>query len=133
MKDDGEYIDYGSTIRLAPPADVLKGFAYKDNEMPEGLTSAAQAFFLRARTLYHSPVDADRGKREMKELEQQYYIDRGNEQQAQQHAKMWEKIEAPATTYSITQTVENADLFYAAVYGLPNDWRLRRNEKHEPV
>lgn len=126
--DEGDYIDYGETVSLAPPADVLKGLAYKDNEMPKGLTSAAQAFFLRARTLYHSPVDADRGKREMKELEQQYFADRGNEQQAQQHARMWARIEGPATAYANMPTVENADLFYAAVYDLPKDWRLERND-----
>ena len=125
--DEGDYIDYGETVSLAPPADVLKGLAYKDNEMPKGLTSAAQAFFLRARTLYHSPVDADRGKREMKELEQQYFADRGNEQQMLQYARMWARIEGPAMAYANMPTVENADLFYAAVYDLPKDWRLERN------
>jgi len=125
--DEGEYIDYGETIRLAPPADILKGLAYKDNEMPEGLTSAAQAFFLRARTLYHSPVDADRGKREMKELEQQYFIDRSNELQTLQYARLWVRIEIPALIYATKPTIENADLFYAAVYDLSDDWRMKRN------
>jgi len=36
------------------------------------------------------------------------------------------RIEGPATAYSTTPTVENADLLYAAVYGLPRDWRLGR-------
>ena len=127
MKDDGDCMDYGHTVRLAPPADVLKALAYKDAEMPEGITSAAQAFFIRARTLYRSPVSADQGKREMKELEQQYIIDRGNEQQMLQYARMWARIEGPATIYAKAPTVENADLLYAAVYDLPKDWRIKRN------
>lgn len=107
-------------------ADVLKALAYKDAEMPEGITSAAQAFFIRARTLYRSPVSADQGKREMKELEQQYIIDRGNEQMTLQYARLWSRIEGPAKTYSLAPSIENADLLYAAIYGLPQNWRVDR-------
>lgn len=42
------------------------------------------------------------------------------------HSNMWARIEQAATNYSHTPTLDNADKFYAAVYGLPDDWRVKR-------
>lgn len=39
---------------------------------------------------------------------------------------MWKRIEEAATNYSLNPSIEKADAFYAAVYNLPNDWRLKR-------
>lgn len=126
MKDEGDYIDYGETIRLAPPADILKALAYKDGDMPEGLTSAAQIFFLKARALYRSPVSPEQGRSEMKELEYQYINDRVKENEMLLYSRLWVRIEIPALIYATEPSVENADKFYAAVYNMPDDWRAKR-------
>ncbi len=39
---------------------------------------------------------------------------------------MWLRIEQAASAYTENSTIENADRFYAAVYNLPDDWRLKR-------
>ena len=39
---------------------------------------------------------------------------------------IWSRLEASATKYAKEPTIENADKFYAAVYNMPDDWRLKR-------
>jgi hypothetical protein len=42
------------------------------------------------------------------------------------YSEMWLRIESTSTNYAKNPTAENADMFYAAVYNLPDDWRLKR-------
>lgn len=43
-----------------------------------------------------------------------------------QYSFIWTRLEAAANKYSKEPSIENADKFYAAVYNLPDDWRLKR-------
>ena len=39
---------------------------------------------------------------------------------------MWARIEPYATKYANDSTIEHADQFFSAVYGLTEDWRCKR-------
>lgn len=43
-----------------------------------------------------------------------------------QYSGIWARIEQAASNYTQDSTTENADRFYAAVYNLSDDWRLKR-------
>lgn len=44
----------------------------------------------------------------------------------QKYDNMWKRTETSAREYALNPSIENADKFYATVYNLPNDWRLKR-------
>ena len=41
---------------------------------------------------------------------------------------IWARLERSARDYAMNPTKETADMFYAAVYNLPDDWRNDRNK-----
>jgi len=48
------------------------------------------------------------------------------ERETQKRADMWKRIESRAHDYVFDSTIENADRFYAAVYNVNDDWRVKR-------
>lgn len=125
--DDLDYIEYTYTIHVAPPSQFLKAAAYRGEEMLEGLTSAAQTFFIKARNLYKAGIDRGQGCREMTEAERAYSCEKQTEAANFRISQLWEEIEAPAREYGHSSGTPEGDRFYAAVYGMPDDWRLKRN------
>jgi hypothetical protein len=104
--------------------------AYLRQPMPGGLCLSEQKTFLALRFLY---AEFDRGviskeqaalEKQMliRQMEHEIKIDKLNERIAQ----LWKRIEQPAREYVYDSTIENADKFYAAVYNLGDDWRLKR-------
>jgi hypothetical protein len=106
--------------------------AYLRQPMPDGLCLSEQKAFLALRFLY---AEFDRGviskeqaalEKQMliRQMEHEIKIDKLNERIAQ----LWKRIEIPASEYAKNPTRKTADAFYAAVYGLPDDWRNDRNK-----
>ena len=124
--DELEFIEYAYAIYIAPPAMFLKTAAYRGEEMLEGLTSAAQTFFIKARNLYKAGIDSERGRREMIETERAYERDVTMESINFRISQLWAEIEAPAREYAHSAGTPEGDRFYAAVYGATGNWRLDR-------
>jgi len=124
--DDLEYIEYSYAIYIAPPAMFLKTAAYRGDEMLEGLTSAAQTFYIKARNLYKAGIDSEQGRREMIETERAYERDKATEAANFRISQFWVEIEAPAREYAHSAGTPEGDRFYAAVYGASENWRLDR-------
>lgn len=104
--------------------------AYLRQPMPDGLCLSEQKTFLALRFLY---AEFDRGviSKEQAALEKQKVIRRmeheiKTDKMNAQIAQLWKRIEQPAREYVFDSTIENADKFYAAVYGLVENWRLKR-------
>lgn len=124
--DEFEYIEYPFLILVAPPALFLKAAAYRGEEMLEGLTSAAQTFFIKARNLYTAGIESEQGKREMIEAVQAYERDEAIEIADFEKSQFWIQIEESARKYADSAGTPEGDRFYAAVYGTTDDWRLKR-------
>ncbi len=124
--DELEYIEYTHAIYIAPHVWLLKEAAYKGDEMLEGLTSAAQTFFIKARNLYKAGIDSEQGKREMIEIIRAYEQDVNTEAMNFRNSQLWAEIEEPARNYAFSAGTPEGDRFYAAVYGTPENWRLER-------
>lgn len=106
--------------------------AYLRQPMPDGLCLSEQKTFLALRFLY---AEFDRGviSKEQAALEKQKLLARMNhelkiDKQNEKIAHLWKRIEIPASEYAKNPTRKTADAFYAAVYGLPEDWRNDRNK-----
>ena len=106
--------------------------AYLRQPMPDGLCLSEQKAFLALRFLY---AEFDRGviSKEQAALEKQKLLARMNhelkiDKQNEKIAHLWKRIEIPASEYAKNPTRKTADAFYAAVYGLPEDWRNDRNK-----
>ena len=104
----------------------LKLTAYKDMEIPAGLSSAEQTFYIKARLLYQARLEPAKGKREMAEIERAYLSDKQMDEMMFAISQLWKRIEPFAAEYAHDPTIKRADKFYSAVYGLPDDWRLKR-------
>lgn len=120
------YIEYPAVIHVAPPAQYLKETAYRGEAMPEGLTSSAQGFFQKTRNLYKASIDHEQGKREMADMERTYESDERTEEANFAISQFRPRIEPAAQDYAHSPGTPEGDRFYAAVYGLPEDWRLKR-------
>ena len=106
--------------------------AFLREPMPDGLCMSEQKAFLALRFLYaefdRGVIDKEQAALEKRKLlaqmEHELKIDKLNERIAQ----LWKRIEQPAREYVFDSTIENADKFYAAVYGLPDDWRVKHGK-----
>jgi hypothetical protein len=110
-----------------PSINDLKLMAYREKELPAGLGSAEQIFYIKARALYKAKLPEAQGKREMAEIERAYLSDSGAERINYKISQLWKRIEPHAVEYAKSPSVDSADRFYAAVYGLSNNWRVKRN------
>lgn len=85
------------------------------------------ALFYRLRDLYtkfaQGSISKESAAAEKKKIIAQYNRDRQTEETAERyiahHAKLWRNIEYAATAYHHNKTIENADKFVEAVYGVP--------------
>lgn len=83
-------------------------------------------FFQKARCIYRTVAIEEQGKREMVELERAYAIEEQTEERNYDISQFWSRIEGPARIYAFSAGTPEGDDFYASVYRLPKDWRLKR-------
>ena len=101
--------------------------AMRNEEAPSGLTLTERKAYYLLRILYREyragEIGRERASKEkqmiIRDMESEKQIDELNRRIAQ----LWKEIEMPAREYVHDSTTENADRFYAAVYGLPENWR----------
>lgn len=107
--------------------------AMRGEEMPGGLCLAEQRTYLALRLLYaeyhKGNIAREQAALEKRKLLAQMEHELKAENLNEQISQLWKHIEEPARNYSLNPSIETADRFYAAVYGLPDDWRLKRGEK----
>jgi hypothetical protein len=100
--------------------------------LPEGLDTNEQAVYLSLRNLYwllkKGEITRERAKEEKTKIVREYTRRKNIFDYAQTAINVYQKAQSCAMRYAKEPTIENADAFYAAVYGLPLDWRLERKE-----
>lgn len=104
--------------------------AMKNEPIPDGLDLTDQKMYLSLAILYlryHAGrVSRETAAEEKKKLMRSYLAEKKEVERVRQIACLWKRIEIPAREYVFDSTKENADKFYAAVYGLPENWRCNR-------
>ena len=110
------------TPDLQQRADQLEELAMRNAAMPDGLSSADQLLFLKFRLLYQTAalgnITLEQGRREKLAILDRYRLDCFDEKCWRHTRKLWKNIEAAGSAYALNRTVENADRFHEAVYGM---------------
>lgn len=100
----------------------IEDLAFRDEPMPKGLNAAEQLLFLQLRYLYRYArlirMPRDRGRREKAKLLQEFQKRAAQVRHMEKSDAMWREIEAAGNRYGTEPTIENADAFYRAVYGV---------------
>lgn len=103
-------------------ADQLEDLAMHGAAMPDGLGTAEQLLFLKFRLLYQTAalgsITPEQGRREKLVILDRYRLDTFDEMAWKHTRQLWQKIEAAGSAYAKDRTIENADRFYEAVYGM---------------
>lgn len=103
-------------------ADQLEELAMRNAAMPDGLSSADQLLFLKFRLLYQTAalgsITPEQGHREKLAILDRYRLDCFDEKCWRHTRQLWKNIEAVGSAYALDRTVENADRFHEAVYGM---------------
>ena len=103
-------------------ADQLEELAMQNAAMPDGLCTAEQLLFLKFRLLYQTAalgsITPEQGRREKLAILDRYRLDCFDEKCWQHTRQLWKNIEAAGSAYALDRTVENADRFHEAVYGM---------------
>lgn len=94
-------------------------------EGPEGLNRAEHRYYLEMSHTYAllklGQIDAEYGKRLKLQAREHYSAELADVRLSEHTAKMWAQIEATGSAYRKDKTIENADAFMSAVYGVyPN-------------
>lgn len=104
--------------------------AMRGEEMPSGLLLSEQKVFIALRSLYaayrRGEIERERASREKQMLIRQMEHEIKLDKMCERIAQLWKRIEEPARNYSLNPSIETADKFYAAVYGLGENWRIKR-------
>ena len=103
-------------------ADQLEDLAMHGAAMPDELSTAEQLLFLKFRLLYQTAalgsITPEQGRREKIAILDRYRLDSFDEKCWRHTRKLWKNIEAAGSAYAQDRTVENADRFHEAVYGM---------------
>ena len=117
-------------------ADKLEDLAFNGEPMPEGLNEAEQMLFQSFRYLYRyarlTQMPPERGREEKAELLREFEKRSFQIKRMEKTDKMWKDIEAAANRFGTERTIESAEAFYRAVYGvglLPKDVLDDRKER----
>lgn len=110
------------TPDLQQRADQLEELAMQNAAMPGGLSTAEQLLFLKFRLLYQTAalgsITPEQGRREKLAILDRYRLDVFDERCWRHTRQLWKNIEAAGSAYAHNRTVENADRFHEAVYGM---------------
>lgn len=111
------------------------------NIKPDGnLNCAEWVLFYTARDIYkayyNGSITIQAGEEKKKRALRQFELDNGELLRAKeilrQHAEMWRSIEEAGSRYRLNRTLENADAFIEAVYGVGiKNAYLNKNEGGE--
>lgn len=108
----------------------LKQLAYDRTGDFDKMNAPDRPFYLEAATLYDSvrkgSISKDEGLSKMIRLELRHERDTADQRLNTKISLLWKRIESKAIAFAHEANLENAEHFYAAVYDLPNDWRLKR-------
>lgn len=100
----------------------LELLAHKGAKLPEGLNGAEQILFLGLRRLYAYAklvqMPPEQGRQEKLALLREFEKRSFQVAHMEKTWAMWKDIEAAANRYSTQRTLENADAFVQAVYGV---------------
>lgn len=117
--------------------DQIEDLAFKGLDMPDGLNMAEQLLFLEFRWLYQYArlirMPPKRGRKEkmkiLKEFNQNVFFVK----RLIAANQLWNRIDAAAILYRNERTIENADKFVDAVYGIhcdpPDAAKRKKNEQ----
>ncbi len=100
----------------------IEDLAFQGKSMPAGLNAAEQLLFLQFRYLYRYArlveMPREQGQREKAMLLKEFQKRSAHVKHMEKTAAMWKEIEAAGNRYGIERTLENADAFVKAVYGV---------------
>lgn len=101
--------------------------AQKGEPMPKGLNASEQLAFLSLRNLYYryyaKQISVEDAKAEKREIVAALSKNQHHEELMKKTSALWFRIDQAAVNYAKEPTIENAEVFYATVYGLPQSWR----------
>lgn len=110
------------TPDLQHRADWLEDLAIQNAAMPGDLSTAEQLLFLKFRLLYQTAalgsITPEQGRREKLAILDRYRLDSFDEKCWRHTRELWKNIEAAGSAYALDRTLENADRFQEAVYGM---------------
>lgn len=103
-------------------ADQIEDLALKGVGLPDGLNAAEQLLFLQFRYLYRYArlveMQRDQGRREKASILKEFQRRSFDVKHMDKTREMWQAIEAAGNRYGTERTLENADAFVKAVYGV---------------
>lgn len=103
-------------------ADQIEDLALAGAELPDGLNAAEQLLFLHFRYLYRYArlvdMPKEQGRREKAKILKEFQKRSFDVKHMEKTDAMWKAIEAAGSRYGIERTLENADAFVKAVYGV---------------
>ena len=113
--------------------DEISKYAYIEELPQESMNSAERCLWYALRDVYRrfksGNMDKATGDFEKSKALRQFDIDSGKlnmaERIIERDASMWQEIELSANMYHMHRTLENADAFVSAVYGV----KLKNNNK----
>ena len=101
--------------------------------MPDDLSLADQMMYVILPCLYQAHKANLVTKEQAKAIKQQcmarYEKGKDMEKSNADWCRTWKRCEKPARDWAMEPTKENGDKLYAAIYRLPDEWRLTRNLK----
>ena len=112
-------------------ADEIEDLAFEGRELPEELTGSEALLFLMFRNLYdfarRTEMDREQGKREKGRILAKYRhyqaVEIELDKLHKHYANYWKRIESAAAEYTHSPSIETADKFFQAVYGVPRKER----------
>lgn len=100
----------------------IEDLAFQGKSMPAGLNAAEQLLFLQFRYLYRYArlveMSREQGQREKAMLLKEFQKRSAQVRHMEKSAAMWKEIEAAGNRYGTEPSIENADAFFRAVYGV---------------
>ena len=106
--------------------------AMRGEPLPEDLMGADVWMYIALRNLYSAyrreEIDQKTAKREKIALIKSWSASKRRDELDKKADARWIATTMPATKYIENPCQETADAFFAAVYGLPKDWRSKKIE-----
>lgn len=115
--------------------DEIEDFAMVSRPLPSD-TAFPEVWLYQCLRALHAAHRVGGVSREQATKEKHTLVDRYREMEFKDkvythNISMWPQIEKAGNAFGRERTLENADRFYAAVYGVSKNWRLKRKDKNE--
>lgn len=111
--------------------EIINKYAYADQMPADQMTCPERCLWYALRDVYRrfrsGDITREQGEMEKHRAIRQYELDVGELDSAKKiimhNADMWSEIELAASMYSMDRTLQNADAFVSAVYGVKSKRR----------